>query len=770
MISGRVLGSLEFEGVISYLASFCVTDAGRALASATAPFLKREEAERELDLYEQFLVWKSSPEVEKFAIIPFADIRGLILNAEAGRAPVALEDFWALREALRLGEKARLSVGGTEAEILWPALLRLSSLPTPQKLLAALNRCVSDDGLLKDNATPELYRIRNELRATHRNCLQKARDYAQKYNIAAYLQDDFITLASDRYVLPLKANFKGRLRGIIHDWSNTGETCYFEPMFLVEINNRVRQLKHEEREEERRALAYLGSLFIEALEAVKGVREFLARLDFLNAKSRFAEAFNARRAIFSSPEEGIELFGARHPLLILEKRDGVKPLDIILRPGDKVLIITGGNAGGKTVCLKTLGVISLLAMSGLPVPVDAGSHLPWFERMDAFIGDEQSIREGVSTFTARIERLSREWDAIDSRGLVLLDEFGSGTDPAEGAALARATLDGLLEKGCFVLSATHFPALKSYALTQKGVRAASMLFNPKTETPLYKLAYDQVGASQALVAAAACGLPAAILERARRYLLQGGEDISQTLDKLNALALERENEAKALREERKKAEALLKEKKEKLDRERERLGGEIRERITELTRAWRAGKAGAKQTIKEMSGLRESLGLGPARENASVLARAENFRVGQTVTHSVFNKRGVVTDVDEKRKRVRLDMNGVGTWADMKDLLDAPGVEPKTSGSVNLKRTDESASLSVDVRGMRADEAVAEVSRFLDKALLSGFSGVEIIHGRGTGVLRRQIHDFLRSFSAAREVSLAPEDRGGDGVTEVRLD
>lgn len=733
---------------------------------AIAPLENVLDAEKEFALFSQYGAWLATKEAEKYAPSAFPDPSVLLERAELGKPPVETDAFWGLRDILRMAEKARASITVAGAEENWPALLNLAAAsPEPASFLAALNRCVSDDGSLRDNASPELYRLRSELRSMHQNCLRKVKDYADKFNITPYLQDDYVTLSSDRYVLPLKTNFKGRLRGVIHDWSRTGETCYFEPMFLVEINNRVREIKHEEREEERRILNYLGGLLLAELPEVKAAIAVLGELDLLSAKIRMAEALNARAITFTPEDEGIELNGARHPLLVMEKT--AKPLDIALRPGERVLIITGGNAGGKTVCLKTLGLLTAMAMSGLPIPVESGSRLVWFERLDALIGDEQSLSENVSTFTAQIERLTDSWEAFNNRGLVLLDEFGSGTDPAEGAALAQAVLDGLLEKRCFALTATHFPALKTYALTREGARAASMLFDSRTGAPLYKVAYDQVGESRALAVAEAYGLPKSILDRARRYLLQDGEDSSKILTRLNSLALEREKEIRELAEERKKGERELQDKKDKLEREKARVSAELRERAGEITRAWKEGKVGAKRTLKEMSGLRESLGLEPISP-ASVLPPVDDFRIGQTAIHAAFNKRGVITDVDEKRRRARLDMDGVSAWADMKDLRRG-GEEPKARNRVSVK-SSEGAALSVDVRGMRADEAMAATERFLDKALLSGFSEVEIVHGRGTGALRRQIGEFLRSFPAAASVSLAPEDRGGDGVTIVRLD
>lgn len=796
MIHARTLNALEFHRIADHLSELCLSGVGRERARAIAPLDDAEAVTLAARIYEEAADWASRPAAggAVFCVCSFPDVSGMLRAAATSRAHTFQPDvdaFWALREVLRLARDAHASIAQPEAATRWPHLLAMADgSPLPVQLTAALLRCISDDGLLRDESSPELYRLRGELRRLHQSCMRKVKDFAQQYNMLAYLQDEFMTLSSDRYVLPLKANFKGRMQGIIHDWSQTGETCYFEPMFLVEINNRLQELKREEREEERKVLVYLRSLLEAELPGARAALDLLAQLDVLQAKRRLAALFDGRPLPLTPVAEGIQLLDARHPLLMLNRvaesgKDGskaaaaahskVRPLDIVLRPGERALVITGGNAGGKTVCLKTLGLIAAMTLSGLPVPVGAGSHLPWFSRLDAFIGDEQSLADNVSTFTAQIEHLAKAWKHLDASSLVLLDEFGAGTDPAQGAALAQAVLDELLDKHTFVLSATHFPALKSYALTREGARAASMLFDPQSKKPLFRLAYDQVGASQALDVAREHGLAESIVRRAEHYLLQDGQDATALLGRLNDLAAKREEELAELKREQDKTRRQTQDLREKLEKERLRLHDEVRAQAGDLMRAWKEGRATHKQALKEMSRLRASLA--PAQdetaEGASVLPQPQTFTARQEVLHTVFNKRGVITDVDERRGRVRLEMNGVNLWAEMKALRVPGQTAPSPSKSAlrgvvgRTSASDEAASLRLDMRGMRADVALAELERFMDKALLAGFSEVEVVHGRGTGALRRQVHDFLRSFPAVGQFALAPEDRGGDGMTIV---
>ena len=508
--------------------------------------------------------------------------------------------------------------------------------------------------------------VRGELRRLHLMCLRKVKDFAVQYNIAQYLQDDYMTLASDRYVLPLKSNFKGRIQGIIHDYSNTGETCYFEPLFLVEQNNRLQELKREEREEERKVLRYLTDIVQNELPFIRSAWDLLVRLDVELAKCGLAALFDGACATISPDGEDapLSLLGARHPLLALDpqirKQGGPHPVDLIFRPTDRALVISGGNAGGKTVCLKTLGLLAIMTLAGLPVPAAKGSAIPWWTSIHAFIGDEQSLDDHLSTFTAQIRHLGNAWEATDRRTLILLDEFGAGTDPAQGAALAQAVLDGLLERGAHVVAATHFPALKTYALTREGVRAASVLFDPGTKKPLFRLAYDQVGASQALDVAREHGLPESVLRRAEQYLLLDGQDMTAVMDRLNALAAKREGELDALKAEQQRTREKRKAVQERFERERERLIKDVRELSAKVMKDWQEGKAGHKQALKELAKVRAELHVSPEQEEAAAPAFGiAELKPGQHVMHRPWNKKAVVREVDARQNRFKLDMNGV---------------------------------------------------------------------------------------------------------------
>ena len=835
-MESRALHALELPRVLACLAGFAVSEAGHRACLALRPFPDHETVRRETALFEQGRLFVLRSEMR---LAPFPPVDGLLQAAAAPSSVLDLDDLFALRGVLAQGRDLALAMTEEQGAEAWPLWVeRAGGLPMPERSVSGLSRCLNEDGLIRDEASPELSLVRGELRRLHQQCTRKVKDYAAEYNILHFLQDSFMTLSSDRYVLPLKANFKGRLQGVIHDYSQTGETCYFEPLFLVELNNRLQELKREEREEERKILIYLSSLVRDELPGIRAVYDFLVDADLLQARAALAACYDGRMAEFAEGR-GLCLREARHPLLALagseaaqkawrrfEQRtalDGIPKTEggntgatdgegrraqgpavnsgpesggpgvgparrgsreprvvsssLELLPGQQALVISGGNAGGKTVSLKSVGLIALMSLCALPVPVAAGSVLPLWRRVHAFIGDEQSLEDHVSTFTAQIRHLGRIWPTLGSDSLVILDEFGAGTDPSQGAALAQAVVDSLMEAGAYVVAATHFPALKAYALSTQGVRAASVLFDPQTKKPLYRLVYDQVGASQALDVAREHGLPEPILRRAEQYLLVSGEDSSALVERLNSLAVERERELAVLAREK----AAFSEKRrglqERFELERKRLFESVQDDAKQVLRDWKAAKVSHKQALKELSRLRNTLA--PQEEGAPEQYPAVDVAVlapRMRVRHIPWKRMGTVLEVDARKQRVRLDFDGVSLWADGKDITlpEGDGGAGKAPGGPGRSISDNGAAprnlpLRLDLRGMRADVAVSELERFLDGAIIGGRDEVEVIHGRGTGVLRREIHAFLKTFPAVREYRLAPEDQGGDGMTIVEL-
>ncbi len=778
----RAFQSLELPKVLARLASHALSEAGREACLALRPASGLNELRQRADFFQQGRLWL---ERSGFSLTAFPSLEGVLRFLDSPAALLDLDALWALRQTLALAKEAQTSLSGESGQKPqdeWPLLLaRTQSFAWPVQSMAALARCLSDDGLLRDEASPELSLARGEIRRLHQMCTRRVKDFIQGHNLEQFIQDSYMTLSSDRYVLPLKSNFKGRIPGIIHDYSQTGETCYFEPMFLVEVNNRLQELRREEREAELKVLRYLTDLLLSEFSGVRGTYALLVDLDRLQASAALAAAYDGCMVEFGD-DRPVELREARHPLLALAHAASPSApapvaVDLVLKPGQKALVISGGNAGGKTVALKTLGLNALIGMCGLPVPASRGGSLPFWKSMRVFIGDEQSLEDHVSTFTAQIQHLAKGWDGTGPGTLVILDEFGAGTDPAQGAALAQAVVDSLMERGAHVAAATHFPAMKAYALSNERVRAASVLFDPRSKKPLFRLAYDQVGASQALDVAKEHGLPEEVLRRAGHYLLLDGADTAALVERLNSLAVAREDELDELKAERASFAEKRRRLEERFEAERGRLFGQVQKEAQSVLADWKASRVSHKQALKELSKIRKTLlrpEPGAERDAAAPEAGAldlASLTPGMSVCHMPWGKTGTVVDVDARRGRVRLDLSGVTLWTEAGDLAPTArggGKTEKISGGVTLRNAS-SAGLRLDLRGMRADVAITELERFLDAALLGGKTEVEILHGRGTGALRREVHTYLKRCSTVGSFSLAPEDQGGDGVTVAAL-
>lgn len=756
---------LEFPKVLSALAEHAVSPAGKEACLLVRPYERQDEIIRQAGLLDQAVTWAGE---SGFKLHSFPQLEGLFDYIRQPHSILDQDDLVAMRAVLHQAREARSALSGSR-EFDYDALFdEVTGGKWPETAWSGIQRCLDPEGRLKDDASPELFGVRQEIRQIHQRCSKKVKDFILGEDLGHFLQDEFMTISSDRYVLPLKANFKGRFKGIIHDYSQTGETCYFEPMFLVEMNNQLQQLKREEREQERQVFKYLTGLVQREEESILEVYAGLIRLDVLLAKVGLGAAFEGR-VLYPESGQAVKLMDARHPLLALGEH-GARPVDVELLDGQTALIISGGNAGGKTVCLKTVGLLALMAMAGLPVPVAGGSTLPVWKKIFVIMGDEQSLEDNVSTFTAQIRSLSNCWDGVDADTLYILDEFGAGTDPTQGAALAQAVIDGLLERGSTTFAATHFPALKAYAMGTQGVRAASVLFDPSTKRPLFRLAYDQVGASIALDVAREHGLPAELLEKAEQYLLLDGSDTSALLDRLNELAVQREKRLDELDAERNKFDRRKARLEQDFAKERDKLAGELRSVSQKVLKDWKAGKVGRKQALKQLSEAKAKAAFEKPEQTRPKGFGWEDVANGDTLKYLPWDKTGQVVDTNDRKQQVKLDLDGVSMWVAFDTLAPAQSRPESPARPASTVNTGSSmASHVLDLRGKRSDEALAELERYIDAALLQEAGNLEIVHGRGTGALRREVHAFLKRHPAVESFSLAPEDRGGDGMTEVRL-
>ncbi len=763
-MESKTLTLLDYPKVLALLAARALSPAGKRACKELVPWSDQALFHRDMTLLQEAVDWFAASE---YSLPEFPDLEGVLAFVQRPTGVLDKDGLWAILRMLGTGKTGHEVVAALDKER-FPLLVgQAEAVLWPSSSWSGLKRCVGNDGELRDESSPGLYAVRQEMRAILARCTRKVNEYFGDKEMLRCLQDEFLTIASDRYVLAVKSPSRGRIKGIVHDFSQTGETCYVEPLFLVALNNQLRALKQEEREEERKVLIRLTDLVRQDQAALCALYDWLIMMDVLQAKVRFGEELSGI-VLPMQPGTPLSLKQARHPLLAAQGSHAV-PVDIELESGQKGLIVSGGNAGGKTVSLKTLGLIVLMARAALPVPVARDSSLPWIDRVMVSMGDEQSLEDSLSTFTAQIRHLVACWPHIGPDTLVILDEFGMGTDPSQGAALAQAVVDELLERESFVAVATHFPALKVYGLTRQGVRAASVLFDPATKKPLYKLVYDQVGASQALDVAKEQGLDASILARAQEYLLLEGGDTQDIFTRLNTLAAAREKELERLS----KREAVLEERWQRrykrLEREREEVLKTLQASSQEIVRAWRQGRVGRKQALKQLADARKQLALTTkATAKAEGLAW-EELTEGKRVVYIPWNKTALVEAVDVRKKRVKINAGGLAVWVGPEDLqADGHGASPTSTYTVRAEPVTGSL-MRLDLRGMRAHEARARLESFLDKAMLKGGCELEIVHGKGGGVLRQVAHEVLEGFPGVHSFARAHAHEGGDGMTKVRL-
>lgn len=666
-------------------------------------------------------------------------------------------------------------------------------LPTATGLIEAISRCLAPNGEVLDEASPKLESIRRAVRLAHERLLARLQRYLSDPETASKLQDTVITQRDGRYVIPLRAECKGQIKAIVHDQSSTGATLFVEPLPVVELNNAYRELQLEEREEIRRILAELsaqvGAL---AAEIISGVAA-LAELDLAFAKAKYADAIDAAEPILLGFGQGkdqptMHLLRARHPLL--DPQTAV-PITIDLSEGTFALVITGPNTGGKTVTLKTVGLLALMAQSGLHIPAESGSALPCFHAIFADIGDEQSIEQSLSTFSAHITNIVRILKQADERSLVILDELGAGTDPQEGSALARAILSYLLERRVMTFVATHYPELKAFAHTTPGVVNASLEFDIQTLRPTYQLVIGLPGRSNALAIAERLGLPRSILEAARSEISPEAlraDRLIADITRQRKQAIKERRKAEQSRAEARRLERELAERLRNLEEERRQVLAQARaeaELELEVLKAQmstiRTALKQAHQPLEQVKEIEQQIrGVEAALEaqarqaEGPAMSISRPLAVGDRVTIRRLGISGTILTLDEEEVeiqagtlRVRARKNELETPTIEAEMTERPAASPEKKQSGVVLRP--SPGLELHLRGLRVEDALVELDSYLDKAYLAGLPFVRIVHGKGSGKLRQAVRQALQNHPHVLTCEDGVEGEGGEGVTVVKF-
>ena len=805
----KTLHVLEYPKILERLVGFCDFSASMELARALEPTDSYDLASARLaETSEARKLFSTNDNIGvggAHDIRPSVDLagRGGVLD------PQQLLD---IKSTLISSRALKKSLDKKTDE--FPRLSQIAAgLAEARGMVDSISRVLSDRGEVLDSASPKLGTLRREIKIAHDRLMSRLQRYLTES--ANKLQEPIITQRDGRYVIPLRAEFKGQIKAIVHDQSSSGATLFVEPLPIVELNNSMRELQLQERDEERRILYELSAQIAEYREELVYGLENLAMLDLIFAKAKYAEELKASEPLLSqrSKVKGqkletsdlrpstfdvphIKLMNARHPLL---DPNTVVPIDVDPKPGTRAIVITGPNTGGKTVSLKTVGLFALMAQSGLHIPVQSGSEIPFFHAVYADIGDEQSIEQSLSTFSGHITNIIRILKYIDHRSLVIFDELGAGTDPQEGAALARAILNHLLESGCTTLVATHYPELKTFAHSTEAVVNASLEFDIKTLRPTYRLTIGLPGRSNALLIAQRLGLPQPIIDSAKAEINPEDLRADKLLDDIRKERNRTSRERQKLEKARDKLEAQTKEiekRLEKIEDERRdvlakaRAEGELE--VAVLRRnidSLKSQMKKAKQPLDVIKAIEEKIEKIEEKMEQPVERRQtmdhgptlsfvnRPLSLGERVVVSSLNADGVVTALGESDAEVQV--GSLRIRARLVDLqrkgqgAESPEKEEKKQNAEGSGRTalseTKSPGLELNLRGKLVEEGLEDLERYLERAFSAGLLFVRIIHGKGTGRMRDAVREALKTSPYVTSFEEPKDNEGGAGVTVAKI-
>ena len=785
---------LDFIKIKEELADHCGSTIAKEMALALAPMTDRKQIQEALDETSEALSsWQT--EIEQ----PLGGTRDIRESCKKSR-----KDFVLTREAIwdvyiTIGAYKRMTKFFRTKYMEYPLLsLWMQDMPNMDRVEQRLKRVFDDKGELLDTASPKLASLRNTISKTRDRIKHDIQSILHDKDNQKYFQEAIITQRNNRYVIPVKQEYRQYFNGLIHDRSATGQTLYIEPMRLVELNNDLQEALIGEEQEVLRIYKELSALIKQHSNDLMDACEKVSHIEFVYGKAKLAIAQKAVQATLSEGRD-VLLMRARHPLI---PANTVVPTDIRLGTDYRILLITGSNTGGKTVSLKTLGLLSLMNQSGLFIPADHGSILPIFHNIFADIGDEQSIEASLSTFSAHMTQVISIIKHCGPNDLVLLDELGSGTDPEEGSALAVSILEFFRQKGTLMMVSTHYNELKNYAYHTACIENGHVEFDERTLKPTYRLHIGVAGSSHALSIAARLGLPKDIVNRARDYKSKfGSSEMETVLSDLNEQlrkSSERERALKKELDETRRMRGQLEKEKKQFNEKRKQILAKAQADAEAMKRSLRVeGESIIKQLKSQFSETnkdKRQSAINEARKGISNVhvpdAPVDDERntltidavaTGQVVYVTSLRSLGTVLSI--KGNRVTVDINGLSATVKVSELQSTTREEsnkiqrdnlkpqPKTrkrAGGSAVQRQKE-VRTEINILGQTVDEAVVSVGRFIDQAILGGINQVRIIHGKGTGALREGVHQYLRTLPQVAHFETAGYDEGGAGATNVVL-
>lgn len=767
----EALKGLEFYKVIEEIARYCHSDSTRELISSVSPFddidsiLKRFGQIRE--------IMRLMDEGSRLSFYDFHDISGIIYKVRPEDSAIDPLDLLLLLPVLRLIEEVSEVLNGKGLVFLKPLSDGLSGFP---HIKTKIEKTIDSEGNILDSASPALAELRNKKRSLEKRIKKRLEELIMDKRIASFLQDSFISMRSGRWVIPVRMDSKGEVKGIVHDVSRSGDTAFIEPVEIIGISNELENTIAEEKVEELRILREISRLIRAEADEIGRQFNILVTIDLLNSIALFSESIKAR--IPDINKSGLlGLHEARHPILLISKREEeVVPLSIEVGKSEKVMVITGPNAGGKTVAVKTVGLLTAMALSGIPIPASQSSSIPLVKNIYVDIGDEQSIVDNISTFSGHIRRISDILSKVRAEDMVIIDELGTGTEPSQGAALGCAILEELRDRGAIVFATTHLIDIVGFVYSSPGMINASMEFDRRTLSPLYRLKVGEPGESRAFEIAMRYGFPESLIEKAREKLGKGAdlfkliEDLKDRRDSYERLVIKERTMIERLRDQEKRVKEILdnieKERKKMLEKAYEEARLIVNDMKKRLGRMMDEIKVkGPRLVSKEIEEIRKEVE-GRLRDlrNEPFMDINKIMEGDRVFVRSIGEDLEVVRVLSDK-KSVKVRLRNMEVEVPLEELFHPKGSTSKDDKGISVD-IEERVERELNIIGFRVEEALSRLESFLNHAFLTGLREVRVIHGIGKGILLKAVKEYLKGHELVEDFY---PDGGGHGVTIIRL-
>jgi len=779
MINRESLQILEFDKILSEISRFSHSDTTQKSILNILPLNSREDIEKRFGQIQEIrrLAQEGTPLKMSF----FQDILQVIERVSPEDAVLEPNELLIFLPVLGIiSELCSQMKDRNDLPHLMDLTGNLTGFP---EILNNIERSIDNDGNILDGASPELLHLRNQIRNLEGKINKRLGEIVRDKGITPFIQDEFITKRSGRWVIPVRMDSKGQIPGVVHDVSRSGETAFIEPLEIIGLVNELENLVAEEKTEEIRILRGICQSIRKVTNGIEEQYRVIVYLDFLHSIARFADLLRMEVPVISDASV-IKLFSAKHPLLMLLQKEGgisdVVSLDLNLGEDNTVMVITGPNAGGKTVAIKTVGLLHLMALSGMPVPADSSSIFPLVNEILVDIGDEQSIESSLSTFSAHISNISEILKRTDSNTLVLMDELGTGTDPIQGAAIACSVLRDLKEKSSLILATTHLLDIVAFVHKTDGMVNASMGFDQKTLAPLYKLKVGEPGQSHALDIARKYGLPFRIIEFAKSMVGSMKVEFHELISELKVKSVRYDNvlnELKLQQKEIEKKDNILREKIIEIDKKkRDILDNAYREAQDFISGIKRqiyaifeeAKREKKRDAIKKLEKQQKQIDEKLRQFDREPALSMDEIKKGDMVFVKSIGYDAQVEKIDKKNKRLRVMAGSIDIEVPVSDIAPKKGKSPE-SRRKKVEEIQEAVPLQLNLVGLRVDDALSRLEPFLNHASLAGISEVIIVHGIGKGILLKAVHDHLKGHPLVKQYRSGGESEGRRGVTVVMM-